>query len=130
MFLFISVTLTYNTVLSPESKIHSQREKKKSLALSTVARIANRSTESFLTVPTKKRDEKRNPEVQRRVKGTTRDSVVEPVVEQARVAQKKEKKRNLQRSSCLFGFAGGLKSDERKGGREGRAFKTVEDEVA
>lgn len=81
-------------------------------------------------MPTKKRDEKRNPEVQRRVKGTTRDSVVEPVVEQARVAQKKEKKRNLQRSSCLFGFAGGLKSDERKGGREGRAFKTVEDEVA
>lgn len=81
-------------------------------------------------MPTKKRDEKRNPEVQRRVKGATRDSVVEPVVEQARVAQKKEKKRNLQRSSCLFGFAGGLKSDERKGGREGRAFKTVEDEVA
>lgn len=102
--LFISLYFSYiyvNTVLSPETSF-AAKKKKKSLALSTVTRIANRSRESFLTMPMKKRDEKRNetkrnPEVQRRRVKRARDSVVEPVVEQGGAKKKKKKTCNGRR---------------------------------
>lgn len=125
--LFISLYFSYiyvNTVLSPETSFAAK--KKKSLALSTVTRIANRSRESFLTMPMKKRDEKRNetkrnPEVQRRRVKRTRDSVVEPVVEQG--GAKKKKKKELATVVVSFRFRRRIK--KRRATVRGRgAFKT------
>lgn len=61
-------------------------------------------------MPTKNvtRNETKRNETQEVQEGETE---VEPVVEQARVTRKEKKKKNLQRSSCLFDFAGGLKSE-------------------